>query len=347
MLIEFITDDEINKIYTTDYKTAIDNYIDSDKLIVNVKSSHTALLYAATHIAKKSAGKACSTATQATIYNHCTTIYKAVGQYIKGTNSSWVEYSYTYDNNDDALTAAALSELIYSADNDPDAKEYISIAQVALIESTIKNMTVSDCILSAYRAVNTHINKLRTASEKERTQEYIRAQGGDLIAIDDFTARIIGTSRKEYIPSEPPTLRRGAADKQTEELGKIIKHIINTYLTPAQREIMLLLVKNCYSLQDIADIRGCNKATIYKHIVNIRYKISSYLYDNNIDIINSHNIDVSAIEGDYIRYNNYKHNYNKAIADKNCDKELEKKKLNEFVNKEYRQNKKRTDNNKN
>ena len=239
-----------------------------------------------------------------------------------------------------------MSELIYSADNDADAKEYISIAQDALTESIINNMTVSDCILAAYRAVNTHINKLRTASEKERTQEYITAQGGELIAIDDFTARIIGTSRKQHIPSEPPTLRPGAADKRTEELGTIIKHIISTYLTPVQREIMPLLVKNCYSLQDIADMRGCAKSTIYKHIVNIRYIMATYLQDNNIDIIKAHNIDVSAIEDDFIRYNNYKHNYNKAIADKKDDKELEKKKLNNFVNQEYRQNKKRTNNNK-
>ena len=340
MELEFISENEMVVFDASGYKAAYNKYnkllkicdIESCKLLVNVKSSYSALLYAASHIAKKSAEKACSTATQAMIYNECNKIYHSVIN------------SITASNMDDESTAAALSELIYSADNDADAKEYISIAQDALTESVIKNMTVSDCILSGYRAVNCHINKLRTASEKERTQEYITAQGGELIAIDDLTARIIGTSKKQYIPSAPPSTV--PAPSRTEELGTIIKHIISTYLTPVQREIMLLLVKNCYSLQDMANIRGCTKAAIYHHIVNIRYKIAAYLQDNNVDIINSHNIDISAVEGDYIRYNNYKNNYNKAIKSKKVDKELEKKKLNEYVNKEYRQNKKRTNNNK-
>ncbi len=112
MLIEFVTEDEINNIYTTDYKTAIENYIGDEKLIVNVKSSYTALLYAATHIAKKSAEKACSTATQATIYNHCVAIYKAVGQYLKGTNNSWIEYSCCYDIDDDTLSQFGMRFLL-------------------------------------------------------------------------------------------------------------------------------------------------------------------------------------------------------------------------------------------
>ena len=340
MELEFISDDEMVILNASGYKAAYNKYnkllaicsVESCKLLVNVKSSYTALLFAATHIAKKAADKACSTATQAAILAHCEKIYHSVINSIIASDM------------DDTCTAAAISELIYSADNDADAKEYISIAQDALTESVIKNMTVSDCILAAYRAVNTHINKLRTASEKERTQEYITAQGGELIAIDDLTARIIGTSKKQYIPSMPPSTV--PAPSRTEELGIIIKHIISTYLTPVQREIMLLLVKNCYTLQEMADIRDCTKSTIYKHIVNIRYIMTTYLQDNNIDIIKAHNIDVAAVESDYIRYNNYKRNYDKAIADTKVDKELEKKKLNNFVNNEYRQNKKRTNNNK-
>ena len=300
MELEFITEDGKITVHASDYKSAFKKYptdIEYCKLLINVKSSYSALLFAAVHIAKKAADKACSTATQAMIYNECNKIYHSVINSIVASD------------NDDESTAAALSELIYSADNDPDAKEYISIAQDALTESIVKNMAVSDCILSGYRAVNCHINKLRTASEKERTQEYITAQGGDIIAITDLFARIISKSKKEYIPSQPPTAAAGkAAEKRAAELGTLIKHIAETVLSPVQREILYYVVVGM-TVAQIASKRKCTEKNIYNHITNIRYKYACYLQDNNTEIIKLHNIDVAGCEADYIKRNDNKNKY--------------------------------------
>lgn len=147
---------------------------------------------------------------------------------------------------------------------DPDVKDCLSVAQLAIIEAIANGENIADQYHCAYLALNKHLRDNRQINLSVTAQRtvYIEDVDGEIISVNGTINRILSPNeRYAPIPDDPDN---------TDSHNAMIKEITTT-LTPTQIKVLKYLAKG-YSERQIAEITKRSKTAIHKHITLIRKK---------------------------------------------------------------------------
>ena len=159
----------------------------------------------------------------------------------------------------------------------PDSMEYYGQAQTALCQAIADGKPTHEQYRQAYLSINSYIMKLRTATAKEQSTEYIQQNNGDIVSVGNYYGKIL-KGKAEYIPTETAT-----EDNVENEIA-LFETLKNCGLTPRQMQVVLLSIKG-YSQRQIAEkLKVKSQKTVFEHFVSIRKKALSHLLENYPDI---------------------------------------------------------------
>lgn len=150
-----------------------------------------------------------------------------------------------------------------------DAQEYIAIAYDAIIQARSLDMGIMSQYHAGYLWLNKYI-KERRQNNKDISSEWLRDNGGDLVAMTDIVACIIrGGDRWN------PTSGAGMDEAEAAALGNVIYESIST-LTPIQKKVVRLMMRE-YSGRAIAQKLNVAEATARAHVHAVRLAIAKYI----------------------------------------------------------------------
>lgn len=232
-----------------------------------------AVLRGALQVAKKSAEKTeGATATQLTMINELTSA---------NAKASAPEA--------ETLGAGYIIDL--TAKMSADSQEYFGYAYKGILEAINSGKDIAEQYHNGYISINQYAMKLRSATIREVSTEYIRTNGGALVSISQYLARII-KSGERYTPRDSDTMDSKTADK----LGDVLSACAVT-LTARQKEVTLLAARG-YSQSQIADkLKIKSAATVRDHLTNIRKKCLDYITENApefLSLIHSEKVNATA-----------------------------------------------------
>lgn len=160
-----------------------------------------------------------------------------------------------------------------------DSQDIFSCAYGGILQAIADGAPIDEQYHAGYLSINAHIMAQRAASQKECSTEYIEADGGALVAINTYMARIIKNGER-YTPIES-----GAMDAQTaERLGAAISASIAA-LTPRQKDIVKCVAIGLSQRQTAEKLHIKNGATIELHLQNIRKKVLEYFTENATEFL--------------------------------------------------------------
>lgn len=221
------------------------------------------VLRGALQIAKKSAEKAISnggTDTQYRICSELTSVNARVGAESAEKNGA----GYVLD------LIARLSA---------DSQDIFSCAYGGILQAIADGAPIDEQYHAGYLSINAHIMVQRSASQTECSTEYIGADGGALVAINSYMARIIKNGEC-YIP-----IGSGEMDAATAaRLGAAISASMAT-LTPRQKDIVKCVAVGLSQQQTAEKLHIKNGATIELHLQNIRKKVLEYFTENATEFL--------------------------------------------------------------
>lgn len=188
----------------------------------------------------------------------------------------------------EALGAGYIIEL--TAKLSADSQEYLGYAYKGILESINSGEDIPEQYHNAYISINHYAMKLRSATVREVSTEYIQTNGGALVSISQYLARIIKNGER-YTPTDSGTMDTETANK----LGAVLSACAVT-LTPRQKEITILAARG-YSQRQIADkLKIKSVSTINEHLTHIRKKCLDYITENAPEfliLINSYQVNVT------------------------------------------------------
>lgn len=219
------------------------------------------VLRGALQIAKKSAEKATAnggTDTQFRIANELT-----------GANAK--------AGTDGAEKCGAVLDLI--ARLSADSQDIFSCAYGGILQAIADGLPIDEQYHAGYLSINAHIMAQRAARQKECSTEYIEADGGAIVAINTYMARIIKNGER-YTPIES-----GEMDAQTaERLGAAISASMAT-LTPRQKDIVRCVAIGLSERATAEKLNIKNVATVNEHLTRIRQKVLEYFTENATEFL--------------------------------------------------------------
>lgn len=235
-----------------------------------------AVLRGALQVAKKSAEKTLSrtggTETQQRIANELTGANARAGQ----PQAEQLGATYILD------MIARLSA---------DSQDIFSCAYDGILTAINDGADITEQYHNAYLTINAHIMAQRSATEYETSTEFIEENGGHLVAVSSYIARIIKNGER-YTPTDTETMDAETADK----LGAVLSACA-VALTPRQKEITILTARG-YSQRQIADkLKVKDVSTIQEHLRHIRKKYIDYITENApefLTLINSAQVNATA-----------------------------------------------------
>ena len=218
-----------------------------------------AVMRGALQVAKKSAEKTLSrtagTETQQRIANELTGANARAGQ-----------------RHAEELGATYILDMI--ARLSADSQDIFSCAYDGILTAINDGADITEQYHNAYLTINAHIMAQRSATEHETNTEFIEENGGHLVAVSSYIARIIKNGER-YTPTDTETMDAETADK----LGAILSACA-VALTPRQKEITILTARG-YSQRQIADKLNIKSvATVNEHLTHIRKKYLDYITEN-------------------------------------------------------------------
>lgn len=218
-----------------------------------------AVMRGALQVAKKSAEKTLSrtggTETQQRIANELTGANARAGQ----PHAEQLGATYILD------MVARLSA---------DSQDIFSCAYDGILTAINDGADITEQYHNAYLTINAHIMAQRSATEYETSTEFIEENGGHLVAVSSYIARIIKNGER-YTPTDTETMDAETADK----LGAVLSACA-VALTPRQKEITILTARG-YSQRQIADKLNIKSVkTVAEHLTSIRKKYLDYITEN-------------------------------------------------------------------
>lgn len=173
----------------------------------------------------------------------------------------------------EALGTAYIVELM--ADISADSNDYFGYAYTGILKAIAENDPIDEQYHRAFLEINSYINSQRGATDKECSTEYITAEGGAIVTINQYVARIV-KSGERYTPIDNGIMDSDTADR----LGEALQGAMSL-LTPRQKNIIALVTEG-YSTRQIAEkLNIKSDGTIKQHLVNIRAKTLEYIEQNN------------------------------------------------------------------
>lgn len=133
-------------------------------------------------------------------------------------------------------------------------------------------------IRAAFLTANRYMHAQRAATVRELSTEYVREQGGDVIAIGTALARIIKGDER-WTASDVPAAARVNVKALRAHLPRAL-----ALCRPVQREIALLLAQG-YSVDAIAAKTGRERRTIQRNIAVMRGTCAEYLRENAPEVL--------------------------------------------------------------
>lgn len=133
-------------------------------------------------------------------------------------------------------------------------------------------------IRAAYLTANASMNAQRSATVRELSTDYVREQGGDLVAIGTAIARII-TADERWTLSDVAPEARVAIETIREHLPRAL-----ALCRPVQREIAALLARGC-SVAQIADKTGRDRRTVQRNIAIMRGTCAAYIREHAPELL--------------------------------------------------------------
>lgn len=218
-----------------------------------------AVMRGALQVAKKSAEKTLSrtggTETQQRIANELTGANARAGQ----PNAEQLGATYILD------MVARLSA---------DSQDIFSCAYNGILTAINDGADITEQYHNAYLSINAYIIAQRSATEYETSTEFIEENGGHIVAVSSYIARIIKNGER-YTPTDTETMDAETADK----LGAVLSACA-VALTPRQKEITILTARG-YSQRQICDKLNIKSvATVNEHLTHIRKKYLDYITEN-------------------------------------------------------------------
>lgn len=200
-----------------------------------------------------------------------------------------------------------------------DSQDYFGYAYKGILEAIDNGADITEQYHNAYLSINAYVMKQRSATTHELSTEYIEANGGTLVSITTYIARIINNGER-YTPTDD----NATMDAETaERLGEALSNAMIA-LTPRQKEIIKLVARD-KSQRDIASALNIkNVATVNEHLTHIRAKVLEYFTENAPEFL-------TIIDGAKVNATNTK---------RNTDRHTKKNRHNADYYREYRARKK-------
>lgn len=208
-------------------------------------------LQVATISAKKTADRTGGNNTQIRIRNELVSINHRAGAV--GAEELGINYIYDLIN---TLSA--------------DSQNYYSTAITAIIESISKDCDIITQYHNAFLAINKSISELKTASQRELSTEYITDGSGNIVAINNYIAKIINNNER-YTPTDGGTLDSATAERLSNALTESFK-----LLTPRQRDIIKYIGRDYSQRQTAERLNIKSVSTVNEHLVKVRKIILEY-----------------------------------------------------------------------
>lgn len=139
-------------------------------------------------------------------------------------------------------------------------------------------------IRAAFLSANRYMHAQRAATVRELSTEYVREQGGDVIAIGTALARIIKGDER-WTASDVPAAARVNVESLRAHLPRAL-----ALCRPVQREIAALLAQG-YSVNAIAAKTGRDRRTVQRNVAIMRGTCTEYLRENAPEVLPMFNAD--------------------------------------------------------
>lgn len=231
-----------------------------------------AVLRGALQVAKKSAEKAISNGGTDTQYRICNELTGANAR--AGQNGA-----------EERGTAYILD---ITARLSADSQAIFSDAYSGILDGINDGADITEQYHNAYLTINASIMAQRSASIYELSTEFIEEQGGALVAINSYIARILNNGER-YTPTN-----NGELDADTiERLGRALSGAAIA-LTPRQKDIVKYLAGGCSQRYTAKKLNIKNVATINEHLTRIRKIYLEYFTENAPELL--YLIDCQAVE---------------------------------------------------
>lgn len=133
-------------------------------------------------------------------------------------------------------------------------------------------------IRAAYLTANASMHAQRSATVRELSTDYVREQGGDLVAIGTAIARII-TADERWTLSDVAPETRVTIEAIREHLPRAL-----ALCRPVQRDIAALLARGC-SVAQIADRTGRDRRTVQRNIAIMRGTCADYIREHAPELL--------------------------------------------------------------
>lgn len=133
-------------------------------------------------------------------------------------------------------------------------------------------------IRAAFLSANVFMHAQRAATVRELSTEYVREQGGDVVAIGAALARIIKGDER-WTASDVPTAARVNVEALRAHLPRAL-----ALCSPVQRDIAVRLAKG-YTVDAIAIETDRNRRTVQRNIAIMRGKCAEYLRENAPEVL--------------------------------------------------------------
>ena len=160
-----------------------------------------------------------------------------------------------------------------------DSNDFIGYAYEGIIEAMKQGEPIEEQYHQAYLHINSYINAQRTATDKERSTEYITAEGGAIVTINQYVSRIIKNGER-YTPIDNGIMDSDTADR----LGEAIAEAMSQ-LTPRQKSIIKLITEGYSTRQTAEKLNIKSDGTVKQHLTNIRAKILQYFEEHHPEFI--------------------------------------------------------------
>lgn len=144
--------------------------------------------------------------------------------------------------------------------------------------ASVPGSNPAEHIRAAFLSANVYMHAQRAATVRELSTEYVREQGGDVIAIGTALARIIKGDER-WTASDVPAAARVSVEAMRAHLPRAL-----ALCRPVQREIALLLAQG-YSVDAIAAKTGRDRRTVQRNIAIMRGTCAEYLRENAPEVL--------------------------------------------------------------
>lgn len=235
------------------------------------------MVRAALQVARKTLARACE--------HGGTDTQRVALQDLDRVNAAAVRYDVAgYDW--DASTPAVLAVL---ADVGHDAQDMYAAAMQGIVSgytfdkgthkgealhgTATPDSTPREHVRAAYLTANKAMHAQRAAAAREMWTEYIREEGGDLVAVGVAIARII-KGGECWTETDEPAVSRVDVDAIREHLPRAL-----SLCRPVQREVAGLLARG-YSVEAIARKLERDRRTVQRNIAIMRGTCTEYIREN-------------------------------------------------------------------